>query len=1421
MNEEEEKRIALNPDFDPDAFADENNGITEGGDTGVSETEAVYNPPTIRGEQSPIGFSSVDLSIKENVKKMWEEYGAFSNGITWRTPDEIRNDPARLAAKDAWYQKYYGMDKATYDLRLEEFKNTRTTNIPLYGEVKVGDQGGFYPGANNPLGNLSKNFQRLSTVGMGGPDWIMDGIGNIPGLGVLDDWYDKWTKTDDPLDDQLRRLSSIMIPTMLGGQAITSHLMASKAPMLYKAMYGTGLYAGLDMSVIGLSDIGEEHNMIRVLADTFPNVFGPEGTLPAPDWSKTLDSDSTAVTKWKNMLETGPMSIFGTLLGAVIALKGGKKPLSWLEPKSDSAIAYKQGQLALNSDPDKLIRIQEINTALSAEVLDKATERSLINELLTLQEEVGVLDNLEAVVKNEAKSRKIESLGAAKRKITQAKQLELDLGYDPDVTPGITKDVGEGRVIPPGNTARNMADTTAIKNSTSTGDPAPLITESMRKKGLMVGPTSRGAVMGVAEETRDIGRFNALVDGFRYTSKQMNAAAWDIYTSIIDPGASLDDVKALFLENRDVKNMLLGRFKVETINEEQARAAAFALRDLTDRFLGREITEASARAMDTAGREASTAAEALLRFKDKVDENATMNLIIDKMEFLMDEYALNKYISGWQLRNKNWFDQVPPRDLDTVLERLTTEFTSAENAIHARNKAFTDTLKNLQKEGRTDLLRPLVDAYNHTNGDVDSIMKLNDWARSQVAVLGAIRSPNPKQLNLFAKSLWAVRFNNILSGKSPFSAGIGNTGQLTLSPITQLMGSAIWGITDNFSEIKKTFYYNGAVFETNKRALSDAWSMIKKTWKNPDEMMKAYRKDFALQEEKTWHIMDQMAKVWEEDGNWGNLIQYNISRLLKDISQWKALRTGMTAMVGPDAFANTHKAHFVSRVRAYDDIFSEFGFEDLSKIKLAEAEHYKTMFDERGLPKDPVLKYYAGEISLNLDDATSTYLNKATTAVPITKELLMFPRTQSNWVKNSLSWTPISAIPGMNKYAKTIWANTDESIAAALAEHGIDMATTPNAMAIFKNLRAEYTGRIAFSLLTVKTLEQYAMAGNIRGNGHFNASRRFKEENEMGYIPKTINIGGKWVSYKGIPGVEQILSIVGDMAYYRNDITEDYWESFSSKLAWTISAAFLNDTPFGSLEPLFSFINGDWSGFNRLAANGFRSLIPGSSALKVSADAIDSARKHIENDIISHIQKGIPFAKSLLPDRRDPWTGRLINDVNHPILKVFNALSPNKISDGNEPWRIKLREIGYKGMSKITKDSSGSHEYTPKQLSLIEQYIGEQEPWKDLERILNNPAHAKDIETVIQYRRTGKGNSSDTIEIDIQDMPFMRKINAMIRDKHKIAEKRLILQNPDVAENIIDQRRVNARMREGRIDEAIRIRDENTKRQLLEYGGSR
>ena len=128
------------------------------------------------------------------------------------------------------------------------------------------------------------------------------------------------------------------------------------------------------------------------------------------------------------------------------------------------------------------------------------------------------------------------------------------------------------------------------------------------------------------------------------------------------------------------------------------------------------------------------------------------------MQFLMDEYALNKYISGWQLRNKNWFDQVPPGEFDQVTERIMNEFTSAENAIHAKNKKFTKTLKALKKK-QPEAVRPLVDAFTHTNGDVDSLAKLYKWAAEQITPTGMLKSPDPKQMNLFTRSAWGVIYN--------------------------------------------------------------------------------------------------------------------------------------------------------------------------------------------------------------------------------------------------------------------------------------------------------------------------------------------------------------------------------------------------------------------------------------------------------------------------------------------------------------------------------------------------------------------------------------------------------------------------------------------------------------------------------------
>merc|ERR1712139_293863 len=124
--------------------------------------------------------------------------------------------------------------------------------------------------------------------------------------------------------------------------------------------------------------------------------------------------------------------------------------------------------------------------------------------------------------------------------------------------------------------------------------------------------------MGVAEEARDIGRFNAVVDGIRYGSKEMNAAAWGIFNDII-ASPSVDDLREVFASSKDVKNLLGGLFRVEYVSEDQARGIAFGIKYLFDRFLGRPVAESSARVMDTLGREIDTMAGALDEMSPSVD----------------------------------------------------------------------------------------------------------------------------------------------------------------------------------------------------------------------------------------------------------------------------------------------------------------------------------------------------------------------------------------------------------------------------------------------------------------------------------------------------------------------------------------------------------------------------------------------------------------------------------------------------------------------------------------------------------------------------------------------------------------------------------------------------------------------------------
>ena len=1413
------------------------------GDVGFVEPEVIqeeggeYAAPF----QSKIGFSSVDLTDKVNQDRMLEEYDTwFKHGLSWGVVAEDKKEE-RSRLRDNWYQKYHGMGYDDYkELKSQQPKKT------MYGfDMTV-----------EGIDDYTKTVkQRLSAPGKGAFDFLMDAVGNLGEWGdAIDDRWDAATKFDDEFAQQVSEVSSVVIPSLITGWGTTKvlgNLGVQNMPALARLITNAGAWVLEGNLVAQISDTSEEHSLSGSMVKLWPETFGQGGRLPLSEQFVTYDEDSPSIRKEKNKKEATILAVVSVIAGGALSLLRSKKlnqvkpeKLEWFIPKSDEAAQYKQLNLFKGADEDTLKRIDQLQEVLQTKSLSKQNEEVLINELLALEEEVKRIGSLDEVAERANRAIDEETLAAKNRKIDNPDQLELDLGIDPDFDDiNLLDPASKTRQIPPeGNVARNMADTTAIKLGNSTGDPAPVITESMREKGMLIGDSSRDVVMGIAESSRRIGDFDAIVDGFRYDNEQMNLAGWAIFRDIISAD-NLDDVKNLFLNDRDVKNLLLGRFKVETVNEDQARGIAFAIKYLTDRFLGEDIATASARVMDTLGREIGTLAETIQDFApDWIDDDRVIGTILDKLVYLMSEYSLNKYVSGWSLRNKNWFNEIPPGEMNEVLEGLTDDFIKAQDSIWKKNQQFGNTLKALKKN-KPEAVKPLIDVFRLTDGDVVDLAGLYKWTEDQVTPWGAIKSPNPKELNYFAKGLWQNHMNFVLSGQAPLGATIGNLYMIMAQPITSMLRAIPISMrAGDVDAIRRVMYYHGAVFETNRRALTHAWKVVKKAWKDPNSQARQYRKDFIIKEDRVGETIRSMRDVVEKDGNVGLTLQIDAAEMSHKIGRIPLARWGSTALMFPDAYVQDIAGTYASRVRAYDEVLYEFGAipygDGMKLVKEAELRHAKNKWDINGRLKDPLAQSMAGEIQLNLDDGLSRWINQAITAYPISRYLLMFPRTMNNWVRLNASWSPLTTIPGMSKVSKTIYAETEAQKIEALLEHGIDMRNVPNAGAIFDSLKRNYEGRLMYSGMLFTSLFSYAMAGNIRGNLHYNKDERMKQKTQMNMQEHTVKVGDKWVYYGDIPGVNIILDLIGDTAMYLKDFDQPFFDDIAGKIMWTLTGSLLGDSPLFSIEPLLAILNSDFSGFQRLSANISRTFIPMSGAMGILSNAIDGVQKDIQGEYLQYLANRFPGTKSMLPDFINPLggpnNGRFGYDWTNPWGVLNQAMNPFAVTrqHGGDDLKYtvksgrtvtfnevleRMNQFGYRGMSRLTKDSTGSYEYKPAEKEQILDFMAKQQLWTQFAEVLFDPFTEQQHEDMMKYSRENRVNPNEDIELKFQLMPWVKELDRILKNGQIEAEKEYNFGD----QTIIDQAAADQEMKRGDVDAASKVEKENLETQkLLQYNNN-
>ena len=1188
---------------------------------------------------------------------------------------------------------------------------------------------------------------------------IGNAMGLVPWLKPVDEAIDKAIPPEnDPTEKLIRDIGGLVVPSLIGGAAVSGVSGAVTVPQKIKVggelAARLGLEAGIAYSA-GSSSTDE--NMAQTLNETFG--------LSIPN--ATNDDDAPNVRRKKHVLEAAGFFALGEALG--LGLKFGASQLRKLRGTDEvsEAIVQKAPQV----DPE--------NPLESSYQIVKGERETVFNEEMVRRLEAGP-----------------GSIGPFGDDISSSAVLKARIATkDPSIT-GLEAPLAEGGTVPnmtqqwhdpfihkysephetyvPNaganalETKVDIADEVYNPNYPINGRAVPVATEHFEKK--FMGITEAGDRKDALDEL-----FNTVapsVDAIRnnqvkYTAEEINRSVDLMVDRIFDDSLSFEEFEDIVFNMR--KNVYQGQ---EFLTEEAFLLSANAFKKAFLEMFNPNNKRASALLVKDAAGTASDLGRAI----DLIPEKNTANLqakMFEKLELLSSEIRANQYIAGKSLEYKKLVKNGNNKKVVEWMAKQADEFKAGFEAAKAKGLQTVATYKEIA-EKNPEYLKVFAEAVDHTNGRVDTLAKLKAYADKNIGALKAAFVQDDEVPSWFIQGLTGVRYNSMLSGKSAINAMEGNVLGLALKPLTATLGAA--GQLDG-GQLQKAMATYGGISENFKRAARHMVEEWKFAVTNPEAAMMKGRQDLIQKQLDNFELMEQMAEVWREEGLMGKVMMWNLSKALHGFNNSKFTRYGLNAMYALDGFTNSMITSANARAKAYDELIlnrgnyaSKEAFQEAFQAK--QTEIYDQFFDANGALKQELpgsVKYQASELEFNLDDALATQVTKLTDKSPVLKALFAFPRTGINALKYSWSFNPVGGViasaSGVGKMGAVFNAKTDEQILAALKLHGIEELDK----AAFAALKSEYIGRQLVGSSVITLAGMWAIEGNLRGNGPTNARDR-KAMEAIGWERNTIRnpLNGQWVSYANREPFTSILSTVADIVDMGRRVDQATTEQFFQKAVAAIAVGPTSNTFLSGLRPLAAMLSGDAGEWNRFAANTATSMVPYSGAVSSLNRVITPQLKDVENDLVEYVKNRYKFlspGQEHLVDLLDVYTGKPIDHTD-----FFNALANEVVpffntNTGEEDFRFKLIESGWKGMPSFQTNPFTGTKIHPEERFFINNWVAQNYPLRQRVEQLFDPTTDVGklaLQSLEEYRQT-RGQDTQQ-ENPIKDIFLHNRLDEIHRE---------------------------------------------------------
>ncbi len=1148
-------------------------------------------------------------------------------------------------------------------------------------QVKIPERRYDEQGAGNFVKNVALGTAEDLAPVVGISDTIIDTINLIPGVDLP-----KVPEYESNTTQALRNISGLVIPSLaLRGKLLSwgakAHASGKAVPLLQKLGNSRSFQYfskfGADIGTAGLVDyVAEQNQRDDNLLGTLKH-YWPQTFQWIPNSIATTVDDTPGERRLKNVNEGAIFGVLSSIVEGAAYLTGAGRSLK----KTSKFVPAKEGGIS-----SKELNARTTDEFDAIKFSDKPVEDQILRGYARQEHELNLLS-------------------------------EHYISRDIDAPDWQTLDEGDKlvRSKDPDGITGAMANEAQIANNIESGwgRIGNLLHEAARKEGLeLENLTNRTLISELTEELKNSKKFSkTLRSGKRITERMIDEAGRRLAATLLHPRVDTDDILGLLDEfKRSVEG--------SAVRIAGKKGIKSAVKQLKEQMLDIDAIKARAYLATSEAGQVADFSEGARLMEDGNSILRTIDLMADRLEVLQIEKGLANYEANSMLSNMNaWKSAVDTGDarvMTAAADTIVGEHGERLLEIVPKAKEWTETLKAVSREN-PEFLRPFLLANEFTDGNVDSMYKLHQWAQNNLGVFKkALYDSNPDVPSIINKAWWSNLFNSALSAiGTPMRAGAGNLTGLLGRGTATVFGAVAQG---DFVRAQKAMTAHFALDDTLSKALDHMRLVFRKASTNPKEVSYVMRSDIALKTEKGLDTLRAYADAASENGEDGAAMLLKVYEDLDALSMDPVLRFGGNSMTALDGFAKSVVANTEAKYIAINKIVQSGEKITDARLKQLSEEIYNKWFDKNGMIDNETVNAITSEIALNADSPAVEGFNWFLKHFPAARAFIWFPRTTANVIDTFGKWSPAGVL-STDHYKlwgplgrKKMIDFTQDEIIDFLRSKG--RPVDEFAHETFQMLRYEVKGKAAIGSMFVTAAGFAAIGDRCTGTGHYDKARQ-RVRLRSGWKAKTCKVPGtdKSVSYEWMGPIGDWLALTVDVVDNADSLTSSMQEDLYKKLMFLLGSAVTNRSVLSQLEPLHDVLQGNGAAALRFATSFGNNMVPLGSLRNEVGKVLYPGLRQIRGELDEMLRNRNAWLDKFDPSRAlpplvDPIDGKPIGYQENWFIRMFN-LGPLEIHDQPSKERQFLIDIEYNS-SPAMKLSKRGVPLEAHEIKAINSLIGEQ-----------------------------------------------------------------------------------------------------------------